>query len=164
MKRIFTFWTFICLTIHLMAVSTGFYNIKEYGAEGDGVHIDSPAINAAIEAAHVAGGGTVYFPAGTYLSYSIRLKDNISLYLDHGAVIKAAVPNEKEHYDLPEENTSNYQDFGHSHWKNSLIWGIGLHDISIQGFGLIDGTEGITRGQAKMNGPPWSAAARLTRT
>ena len=80
MKRIFTFWTFICLTIHLMAVSTGFYNIKEYGAEGDGVHIDSPAINAAIEAAHVAGGGTVYFPAGTYLSYSIRLKDNISLY------------------------------------------------------------------------------------
>ena len=154
MKRIFTFWTFICLTIHLMAVSTGFYNIKEYGAEGDGVHIDSPAINAAIEAAHVAGGGTVYFPAGTYLSYSIRLKDNISLYLDHGAVIKAAVPNEKEHYDLPEENTSNYQDFGHSHWKNSLIWGIGLHDISIQGFGLIDGTEGITRGQAKMNGYP----------
>ena len=66
----------------------------------------------------------------------------------------SAVPNEKEHYDLPEENTSNYQDFGHSHWKNSLIWGIGLHDISIQGFGLIDGTEGITRGQAKMNGYP----------
>ena len=74
--------------------------------------------------------------------------------MDHGAILKAAVPNEKEHYDLPEENWSTYQDFGHSHWKNSLIWGIGLHDISIQGFGLIDGTEGITRGQAKMNGFP----------
>lgn len=154
MKRIISLFTILSITIHLIAATNSFYNVKDYGAEGDGVHIDSPAINAAIEAANKAGGGTVYFPAGTYLSYSIRLNNNISLYLDHGSILKAAVPNEKEHYDLPEENPSTYQDFGHSHWKNSLIWGIGLHDISIQGFGLIDGTEGITRGQAKMNGYP----------
>lgn len=144
----------ICVYAYAMAAS-GFYNIKDYGAKGDGKTIDSPAINAAIEAAADNGGGTIYMPAGTYMSYSIRLKSNISLYLDHGAVLKAAVPNENEHYDLPEDNPhDDYQDFGHSHWKNSLIWGIGLHDISIQGFGLIDGTEGITRGQAKMNGFP----------
>lgn len=144
------FATMMCLAIN----ASGHFNVRDFGAKGDGTHIDSPAINAAIDAAAKAGGGTVYFPAGTYSSYSIRLKSNISLYLDHGAVLKAAVPTEKEHYDLPEDNWSTYQDFGHSHWKNSLIWGIGLHDIAIQGFGLIDGTEGITRGQAKMNGSP----------
>ena len=144
------FATMMCLAIN----ASGHFNVRDFGAKGDGTHIDSPAINAAIDAAAKAGGGTVYLPAGIYSSYSIRLKSNISLYLDHGAVLKAAVPTEKEHYDLPEDNWSTYQDFGHSHWKNSLIWGIGLHDISIQGFGLIDGTEGITRGQAKMNGFP----------
>ena len=144
------FATLMCLAVN----ASGHFNVRDFGAKGDGTHIDSPAINAAIDAAATAGGGTVYFPAGTYSSYSIRLKSNISLYLDHGAVLKAAVPTEKEHYDLPEDNWSTYQDFGHSHWKNSLIWGIGLHDIAIQGFGLIDGTEGITRGQAKMNGFP----------
>ena len=144
------FATMMCLAIN----ASGHFNVRDFGAKGDGTHIDSPAINAAIDAAAKAGGGTVYLPAGIYSSYSIRLKSNISLYLDHGAVLKAAVPTEKEHYDLPEDNWSTYQDFGHSHWKNSLIWGIGLHDISIHGFGLIDGTEGITRGQAKMNGFP----------
>ena len=144
------FATMMCLAIN----ASGHFNVRDFGAKGDGTHIDSPAINAAIDAAATAGGGTVYLPAGIYSSYSIRLKSNISLYLDHGAVLKAAVPTEKEHYDLPEDNWSTYQDFGHSHWKNSLIWGIGLHDITIQGFGLIDGTEGITRGQAKMNGFP----------
>ena len=135
--------------------ANAFYNVKDYGAKGDGSNIDSHAINTAIEEASKNGGGTIYLPAGTYMSYSIRLKSNISIYLDHGAVLKAAVPNEKEHYDLPEDNPhDDYQDFGHSHWQNSLIWGIGLHDVSIQGFGLIDGSEGITRGQAKMNGHP----------
>lgn len=154
MKRQFTLFGLLFLVMSLPMMAGGYFSVKDFGAKGDGVHIDSPAINAAIEAASEAGGGTVYFPAGTYASYSIRLKSHISLYLDHGAVLKAAVPNEQEHYDLPEENTSTYQDFGHSHWKNSLIWGIGLQDITIQGFGLIDGTEGITRGQAKMNGFP----------
>ena len=147
--------TALFISISVWAAFAGYYNIRDYGAKGDGVTIDSPAINAAIEAASQNGGGTIYMPAGTYMSYSIRLKSNISLYLDHGAVLKAAVPTELAHYDLPEENPhDDYQDFGHSHWQNSLIWGIGLHDISIQGFGLIDGSEGITRGFAKMNGFP----------
>ena len=51
----------------------------------------------------------------------------------------------KGSYDLPEPNEWDmYQDFGHSHWQNSLIWGIGLQNISILGPGLIDG-RGLTR-------------------
>lgn len=155
MKKLMLLLVALAVSLGSWAATVGFYNVKNFGAKGNGAHIDSPAINAAIEAASAQGGGTVYFPAGVYQSYSIRLKSNISLYLDHGAVLKAAVPTDSMHYDLPEENPSDdYQDFGHSHWLNSLMWGIGLHDVSIQGFGLIDGTEGITRGQAKMNGHP----------
>src|SRR5438132_6749447 len=57
-------------------------NCCDFGAKGDGKTLDSGAINKAIEVASAAGGGTVYFPPGTYLCYSIRLKSNICLYLD----------------------------------------------------------------------------------
>ncbi len=129
-----------------LAAGDAFYNVRNYGAAGDGVQIDSPAINAAIEAAAEAGGGTVFFPAGTYLSYSLHLRDHITLHLDRGAVLKAAVPDEEHAYDPAEPNESTFQDFGHSHWQNSLIWGIGLHDVAIVGGGLIDGTGALSNG------------------
>ena len=115
------------------------FNVKMYGAVGDGKTIDTPAINAAIEAASAAGGGTVLLPSGTYLCYSIRLKSNIALYLENGTTIVAADGN---NYDAAEPNPwEKYQDYGHNHWKNSLIWGIDLHDIAILGGGLIDGSK-----------------------
>lgn len=122
------------------------HNVRDYGAKGDGKTIDSPSINAAIHAAAKAGGGTVYFPAGTYASYSIRLESHISLFLEKGAVLLAAKPTVTEGYDAPEPCPwDDYQDFGHSHWNNSLIWGIGLEDITIGGDGMIDG-EGLLDG------------------
>lgn len=118
-----------------------FYNIKTYGARGDGKTLDTNAINKAIEAASAAGGGTVFFPAGTYLSFSIHLKSSITLYLDNGATLLAADPAiHKGKYDSFEPNEFDmYQDFGHSHWKNSLIWGIGVENVAIIGQGKIDG-------------------------
>lgn len=122
------------------------HNVKSYGAKGDGKAIDSPSINKAIEAASRQG-GVVYVPAGTYKCFSIRLKSNITLQLEKGAVIKAAPTTEKEGYDAAEENPFDmYQDFGHSHWKNSLIWGIGLHNVTICGEGLIDGEGALSDG------------------
>jgi polygalacturonase len=121
----------------------GVYDVRAFGAVGDGKTIDSPAINKAIETAAAAGGGTVRFPAGTYLSYSIRLKSNITLYLDQGSRILAA--NKLIHggdgYDAPEDigDTARYQDYGHSHWHNSLIWAENMENITITGPGLIDG-------------------------
>ena len=122
-----------------------FYNVKDFGAKADGITIDSDAINKAIEAASYSGGGTVYFPAGTYASYTIRLKSNISLFIDQGAIILGAEETSAAGYDNPEPKTSYdaYQDFGHNHWKNSLIWGEGLHDISVVGQGLLWG-KGLT--------------------
>src|SRR5665213_4558989 len=56
------------------------FNIRDFGATGDGKTLDTAAINKAIDAAAAAGGGMVVFPAGTYASYSIHLKSNVSLY------------------------------------------------------------------------------------
>lgn len=127
------------------ALDTPVYNVKTFGATADGKTIDTPAINKAIDTAAAAGGGTVYFPAGNYLSVSIHLKSNIALYLDQGATIVAANASSDAKYDPPEPNEwDRYQDFGHSHWHNSLIWGENLNNVSILGPGMIWG-KGLVR-------------------
>jgi len=127
----------------------GIFDIRTYGAVGDGKTVDTPAINKAIEAAAAAGGGTVLFPPGTWLCFSIRLKSHVALHLAQGATILAAdspLPGATTGYnggtyDAAEPNTAwdVYQDYGHNHWHNSLIWGESLEDISITGSGLIFG-------------------------
>lgn len=122
------------------------YDVRAYGAVGDGRTIDSPAINRAIQAAAAAGGGTVHLPAGTYASYSIHLASHVGLYLDHGATLLAAAPANGQGYDPAEPNANDkFQDFGHSHWHNSLLWGIDVEDVSISGPGRIHGN-GLSRG------------------
>ena len=126
------------------------FDVVAFGAKGDGKAIDTPAINRAIEAAGAAGGGVVQFPAGSYLCFSIHLKSNVSLWLDPGAkIIAAETPSSGSGgYDAPEPNQWDmYQDFGHSHWHNSLIWGEGVSNVSILGPGLIWG-KGLSRGWA----------------
>ncbi len=125
-------------------------SVRDFGAKGDGTTLDTPAINNAIESVAAAGGGTVFFPAGTYLCYSIHLKSKVRLELQAGATILAAdSPKEKGKggYDLAESNKpwEDYQDFGHNHWHNSLLWGEGLENVSICGPGLIWG-KGLSRG------------------
>jgi polygalacturonase len=127
---------------------SGVFDVRAFGANGDGVALDTPAINRAIEAASLAGGGTVRFPAGTYKSFSIHLKSHVALYLDQGATVLAADTPEGGvgGYDAAEPNAfDQYQDFGHSHWHNSLMWGEEIEDVSILGPGLIWG-KGLTRG------------------
>jgi polygalacturonase len=130
-------------------------DVKAYGARGDGITIDTPAINQAIAAANARGGGTVRFPPGIYACYSIHLKSKVILYLEPGATILAAsVPVEgatRGAYDAAESNQpwENYQDYGHNHWHNSLIWGENLHDFAILGTGLIWG-KGLSRGASEL--------------
>ena len=128
-----------------IATHGGVYNVRDYGAKGDGKALDSPAINAAIEAAVSNGGGQVLLPAGTYLCGSIRLKSNIDLHLAAGAKILAA-PASMKAYDKSESfgGFPEYQDGGHTYFHNSLIWAEGQTNVSITGHGMIDG-EGLTK-------------------
>jgi len=139
------------------------FDVKAYGARGDGITVDTPAINKAIAVANARGGGTVRFPPGIYACYSIHLQSKVILYLEPGATILAAsVPVEgatKGAYDAAESNQpwENYQDYGHNHWHNSLIWGEDLHDFAILGSGLIWG-KGLSRGASE---PPLAETAGM---
>ena len=145
---------FLLLTLWAITVAaTNVFNVKDYGAKGDGRTLDSPAVNAAIEAAVSAGGGQVLLPAGTYLCGSIRLKSNIDLHLSAGCTILAADPRSphlsslrSQLYDESESfgGFPEYQDGGHTYFHNSLIWAEGQQNVSITGHGMIDG-EGLTR-------------------
>jgi polygalacturonase len=129
----------------LRAQNPFFYNVKTYGATGNGTIADTRAIDKAIDAAAAAGGGTVFFPAGNYLSATIHLKSNVGLYLDQGCTIIA----DEKGYDLPEKNDNEiYQDYGHCHFHNSLIVGERLENISITGPGKIWG-KGLLRNSTK---------------
>ncbi len=143
----------LLLTTSTFAQSVIFYNVKDYGAKGDGQTIDTKAIDAAIAAASEKGGGTVFFPAGTYLSFTIHLRSFITLHLDNGAILEAADTKKQGlGYDPAEPNPSDlYQDFGHSHWRNSLIFGENLQNVAITGLGMIFGN-GLTRSGDKTPG------------
>src|SRR5579859_1737606 len=108
------------------------YDIREFGAAGDGKRLDTPAINAAIDQCHAAGGGTVYVPPGTYLSGTVQLKSNVTLYLEAGATL------------LGSKNISDYTamagppslaDANQRH----LIFARDAENVGLSGPGRIDG-------------------------
>jgi polygalacturonase len=131
------------------------FDVRSYGATGDGKTVDTPAINRAIEAVAAAGGGTLVFPSGTYVCFTIRLKSGVDLWLSNGCVILAAdSPRVGEAtgyrggtYDPagPAQAWEAYQDYGHNHWNNSLFYAEGQHDLAIYGRGMIWG-KGLSNG------------------
>ena len=132
----------------------GVFNVRDFGAAGDGKALDSVAINRAITACAAAGGGTVWLPAGRYLSGSIRLTNNLDLHLDAGATIVAAPQNMNAYDEIEPFKGTAYQDGGHTYFHNSLIWGENLTNVFITGPGMIYG-EGLVRGdgnQDRMSG------------
>jgi polygalacturonase len=113
---------------------TCFFNIKDFGATGDGTTLDTRAIQNAIDAAsHIGGGGTVFVPAGKYVTGSIFLRDNITLFIDAGATL------------LGSQNSADYP-IVTMRWEGvtqpthaPLIAGDGLRNIAVTGRGTIDG-------------------------
>ncbi|MDR2931232.1 MAG: right-handed parallel beta-helix repeat-containing protein [Propionibacteriaceae bacterium] len=116
------------------------FTIREYGAVGDGVTNDAPAIQAAIDAAHANGGGTVIVPSGaTYLAGSIVLKSNVELHVERGATLKASGRWE----DITERHNVTALSSGtvHEDWEQSGIFlaAYEAENIAVTGAGTIDG-------------------------
>jgi polygalacturonase len=132
----------------LPAPTGPFFDITAFGARSGGpAAANQTAINDAIAAATKAGGGTVVVPAGDFKTFTIRLKSRVGLHLaTQNSVLRAAVSGtgpgtDGGFYDAPEPNLFvGLQDHGHSHWANSLIYGVDVENIMISGPGLIDGS------------------------
>ena len=119
----------------LPVVPDAIYSITNYGALGDGVTTNTAVIQAAIDAASSAGGGTIEVPAGVFLSGPIQLASRINLRIDGGATLRM-LPLDK--YPGGTADPANF------------ISGAGLHDVVISGSGTIDG-----------QGIPWWPYARV---
>ncbi len=110
------------------------FNVCEHGIIGDGKTNNTKSIAALIELAHKQGGGTIYFPPGQYLTGTVELKSNMTLYLDSGAVIMGSA--DPEDYPLiTKDILEGYNRGGHS----GLIKALNCENVSIMGRGVIDG-------------------------
>src|SRR5256885_15560892 len=107
------------------------FDVRDFGAAGDGVTNDAPAVNDAVVAANAVGGGIVEFPTGTYLAGgSIHLLSNVTFRLNAGSTLLGAA----SRYDVPEPNPyDQFQDFGHSHFHDAMIWGDSLSNVGFVG-------------------------------
>lgn len=128
------------------------YNVRVSGAIGDGVHNDTAAIQRAVDACSEAGGGTVHIPAGTYLTGTIFLRNDITLFLDAGCTLLASTNQADYHYSEVDQEGS--RDL-HYQWGVGLIYGQNLTNIAVCGHGIIEGRdmafwtprEGLTKRQ-----------------
>lgn len=114
-------------------------SVKDFGAKGDGLTLDTEAIQTALDRTAQRGGGVVVVPAGTYLSGSIWLRDNIELHLEEGAVLKGS-PDIKDYCraDCCPQNEAE-MGCGDNISGGHLILGVGVRNVTLSGPGKIDG-------------------------
>ena len=126
-------------------------NVRDFGAKGDGQTDDTYAIQQAIDACSMSGGGQILLPPGRYLSGTIRLKSHIVIHLDAGATL------------LGSKDLERYSGFTKSdivpclvvdRWYRGLLVGEDAEDVTIEGPGTIDGhCVYDPNGEEKMRGP-----------
>jgi len=142
-KRIFAFAiifvAFVSSTILFAAESPGdrIFNVRDFGAVGDGKTKDHLAIQKAIDAAMESGGGQVLLTPGTYLSGTIYLKSNVDFHLMAGAVLYGSP--DKEDYnaaDFCPQNRASASDFTSG---AHLVVALEQNNVTISGRGRIDG-------------------------
>jgi polygalacturonase len=114
--------------------SLNIFDVRDFGAAGDGVTLDTKSIQAAINESAENGGGRVILPAGKYLSGTLFMKSNVTLEISEGAVLLGSTNIE----DYP-DTIPSFQSFNDAFLTQSLIYGDNLQNIAVVGRGTIDG-------------------------
>lgn len=119
------------------AETAGLFHVRAFDARADGISSDTAALQATIDAAHRSGGGTVYLSAGRYLSGTLRLRDNVSLWIDNGATVVMSAADE----DFPATPASSrsMEKIESNESSRALLLGDGVRNIAVYGEGTIEG-------------------------
>lgn len=130
------------------------YNIKEFGAKGNGKTINTDFINKAIDTCAENGGGTVIIPSGIFLTGTIVLKSNVTLHLQTGAILKGSENLSDYQTVLSYNKDKKYYTVNRANWNKALILGDRVNNVALTGHGMIDGghVEDI-KGEEGMRGP-----------
>lgn len=131
MKKLALIPVLLLLISRPLAGETSIYHVTDFGAIGDGRMLCTDQIQRAINACAMQGGGTVYVPAGTYLTGTVQMLDHINLYLEAGAELKGSP-------DLSDYPPASYMSEGRNTY---LIYAYGAKNISISGRGTINGND-----------------------
>jgi len=137
-----TLWLLLC-PCALAAGET--YDVRTYGARGDGQRLCTEAIQQAIDACAGAGGGRVYLPPGTFLSGTLFLKSGVTLYLESGCTLLGSRNLDDYPVTVPE-----FRSYTDNYTERSLIYGAKLERVAIAGAGTIDGQGAVFKGPYKV--------------
>lgn len=124
--------TAVALTLQADAVEE-IYNVTDFGAATDGQTLCTSALQMALDTAGATGGGTVRFPAGTFLSGALQLRSGVTLQFDAGATLLGS-RDLKDYYGPPAPDATKSEPV----FRN-LLHGENIHDVTIRGAGTIDG-------------------------
>ena len=155
MKRLSIFIVGIMMAVVAMSRT---FDMKQLGADAKGIKSCTELINRTIEKAASEGGGTIYFPAGTYLTATIHMKSNITLYLESGAVLRFS------------DKFEDYLPFVTLRWEGTvmkslspLIYAHSADNVTISGRGTLDGNGlkwWLWEFDTAANSPPWINCSR----
>ncbi|WP_191908896.1 glycoside hydrolase family 28 protein [Larkinella humicola] len=138
MNQVPTLFFYVLLlvaTAGLAQKPPGVWDVFDTGAKGDGKTMDTKAIQTAIDRCHAAGGGKVYLHNGRFLSGTIYLKSQVTLYLEAGAVLLGS----EKASDYPDQ-TSEYPTYDeHPLTSKAFIYAENSQNVTIEGRGTIDG-------------------------
>ena len=125
--------------LNAVRIVRGLVSVKGFGAKGDGITLDTEAVQSAIDHLASLGGGVVLVPEGTYLCGSVWLRSNIELHLESGAVIKGS-PDIAD-YCAADCCPQNEAEIGHGDYMSGghLILAVGVRNVALTGPGKIDG-------------------------
>jgi hypothetical protein len=134
-----------------MDLGARIYNIRDFGAKGDGKSLDTTALQAAIDACTRDGGGTVLVPAGTFVIGTTELKSNVTLHLAASATLLGSGEG-KDYHAVDAIPLSGDSTLGDGNW--ALLYAVEGKNITVEGHGTIDGQGHLFNNFGQGDKPP----------